>query len=53
MMKKQGLSMRMHSSNSKADTETHKLDDKDDSTEQQVLPCYICGKLYHSGKVKF
>jgi len=51
MMKKQDLSMRLHSNQSKTDDNTHKIDAKYDSTKQHVLPCYICGKLYHSGKV--
>ena len=51
MMKKRSLSMRLHSRNSRVDDETHELDTKDDSAEPQMLPCYICGKVYHSGKV--
>ena len=51
MMKKRSLSMRLDSRSSTADSETHKLDTKDDSAEPLMLPCYICGKVYHSGKV--
>ena len=53
MMKKQDLSMRLHSNQSVADDDTHNIDAKTDSTKQHMLPCYICGKSYHSVKVNF
>ena len=50
-MKKRELNLKLHSSKSTTDNETDH--NNDDTTEQQMLPCYICRKLYHSGKVNY
>ena len=45
IMKKLEINMKLHPT---TDSETH---GNGDSPDQQMLPCYICGKLYHSGEV--